>query len=105
VSLGIWWEHGYQKQYTRAIIGNLEECTKDINWSLAGTLVLKEKKVNVHHLALPSPKIHMEFVEYIKGIIGNLVECTNERHHLEFGGNIDIKSKQGKCSSFIFTLT
>lgn len=103
--MGIWREHGYQKQYTRGIIGGLEEHTKDIIWNLVGTMVLKEKKVNVHHLSLPSPKIHMEFVEYIKGIIRNLVECTNERCHLEFGGNIDIKSKQGKCSSFIFTLT
>ncbi len=103
--MGIWWKHGYEKQYIRGIIGNLEESTKNIIWNLVGTLVLKEKKVNVHHLSLPSPKRHEEFVEYIKGIVHNLVECTNERHHLEFGGNIDIKSKQGKCSSFIFTLT
>jgi hypothetical protein len=77
VSFKIWWERGYQKQYTRNIVGNPEERTKNIIWNLVGTLVLKEKKVNVHYLSLPSPKIHMEFVEYIKGIIGNLVECIN----------------------------
>jgi len=72
VSLGIWWEHGYQKQYTRGIIGNLEERTKDIVWNLVGTLVLKEKKVNVHHLSLPSPKRTRNLWNTLKALFGIL---------------------------------